>query len=308
MQHTPPHRVKTISEFHRWAGLPAPENPLLSIVNFGNLKQSLFRDSISIVSDFYSIAMKRMDGIKYKYGQQLYDFENGGVLFFVSPNQVFSIEVNRDEITERPSGWMMLLHPDLLWNTSLAKTIKQYDFFDYKVSEALFLSEKEEITLNGIVQNIQQECQANIDKYSKQIIVSQIETLLNYSERFYNRQFISREKANHQILDRLEELLNDYFKNDEAVKNGLPTVHFVSEKLNFSPSYLNSLLKALTGLSTQQYIHLKLIEKAKEKLSTTNQSVSEIAYELGFEHSQSFSRLFKSKTNQSPVEFRAGFS
>jgi len=308
MPHTQPHRLQFISEYHRWAGLPAPANPFLSIVNFEDLPQSPFRESISLVADFYSIVMKRMKGIKYKYGQQHYDFDNDGVLFFVSPNQVFSVEVNKDEIREKPSGWMMLLHPDFLWNTPLAKTIKQYEYFDYKVNEALFLSEKEEITLRGIVQNIQQEYNSNIDKYSKKIIVSQIESLLNYSERFYNRQFITREKANHEILNRLEESLNDYFKNEEFVKNGLPTVHFISDKLNFSPGYLNSLLKTLTGLSTQQYIHLKLIEKAKEKLSTTNLSVSEIAYELGFEHSQSFSRLFKSKTNQSPVEFRASFN
>ena len=203
---------------------------------------------------------------------------------------------------------MLLIHPDFLWNTSLAKTIKQYEFFEYSANEALFLSEKEEATINGIIENIQQEYHSNIDKFSKQIIISQIESLLNYSERFYNRQFITREKSNHQILERLEQFLDDYFNSEDILSKGLPSVQLVADHLNVSSSYLSSLLRMLTKHNTQQHIHIKLIAKAKEKLSTTNLSVSEIAYELGFEHSQAFSRLFKSKTNQSPSEFRQSFN
>ncbi len=190
----------------------------------------------------------------------------------------------------------------------MANGIKKYEYFDYSVNEALFLSEKEEATLNGIIHNIKQEYHSNIDKFSQSIIISQIETLLNYADRFYQRQFITRKINNHQILDRLEKLLSNYFESETIITEGLPTVHFVAESLNISTSYLSGLLKVLTGQSTQQHIHNKLIEKAKEKLSTTNLSVSEIAYELGFEHSQSFSKLFKNKTKLTPIKFRAAFN
>ncbi|MEO6850337.1 MAG: helix-turn-helix transcriptional regulator, partial [Mucilaginibacter sp.] len=215
--------------------------------------------------------------------------------------------VNNDEAL-RHTGWMLLIHPDFLWNTSLAKNIKRYEYFGYSVNEALFLSEKEEATLIGIIQNVQQEYHANIDKFSQDIIVAQLEVLLNYADRFYHRQFITRKMASHQILERLEDILTEYFAADSLVKKGLPTVQYVADKLNVSPGYLSGLLKTLTGQSTQQHIHDKLIEKAKEKLSTTDQSVSEIAYELGFEHSQSFSKLFKTKTNVSPLGFRQSFN
>ncbi|WP_317235808.1 helix-turn-helix domain-containing protein [Niabella hibiscisoli] len=172
----------------------------------------------------------------------------------------------------------------------------------------MFLSEKEETTINSIVENIKNEYQANIDQFSQDIIISHLETLLNYSERFYQRQFITRKKTNHQILDRLEALLTDYFNSDNLVSKGLPTVQYISDNLNVSPTYLRSLLKTLTGMNTQQHIHEKLIEKAKEKLSTTELTVSEIAYDLGFEHMQSFSKLFKTKTKISPLKFRQSFN
>lgn len=198
---------------------------------------------------------------------------------------------------------MVLIHPDLLWNSPLAQQIRTYDFWDYSVHEALFLSPKEEETLIQLLQNIRHESRANIDQFSKRIILSHIETLLNYADRFYHRQFITREKANHQILERLEHLLNQQFDNGT-----LPNVHDVAAQLNLSPKYLSSLLKTLTGQNTQQHIHEKLIEKAKAQLSTTELSVSEIAYGLGFEHVQSFSKLFKSKTQYTPVAFRMTFN
>lgn len=203
---------------------------------------------------------------------------------------------------------MLFVHPDFLWNTSLANKIRQYEYFDYSTNEALFLSDKEETIINGIVENIQNEYQSNIDKFSKQIIISHLENLLSYAERFYNRQFITREKTNHQILQRLEKIISEYFNSDDLIIKGLPTVQYISDNLHVSPTYLRSLLKTLTGQNTQQHIHEKLIEKAKEKLSTTDLSVSEIAYELGFEHVQSFSKLFKAKTKLSPLEFRQSFN
>jgi AraC-like DNA-binding protein len=279
------------------------------VINVETAKHLHIDEPMNLVLDFYMIALKRnfndKGSVKIKYGQQPYDFDEG-TMSFLSPNQVFSIALGEEELKQ--SGWVLLIHPDFFWHTPLAKTIKRYEFFDYSVNEALFLSEKEEKALNGIVENIRQEYHSNIDKFSKQIIISHIETLLNYSERFYNRQFITREKANHQFLERLEKLLADYFNSDDLISKGLPTVQYIADTLNVSPSYLSSLLKVLTGQSTQQHIHNKLIEKAKEKLSTTSLSVSEIAYGLGFEHPQSFSKLFKSKTHQSPIEFRQSFN
>ncbi|MEH6306620.1 helix-turn-helix transcriptional regulator [Olivibacter sp. CPCC 100613] len=308
MANTTPIRIRSISEFHRLRGLSKPEHPLVSIVTKDDFLGLPNLSAMNAVFDFYFIALKRTKGVSYKYGQLRYDFEDDGVLFFMSPNQVLNIEVSEVENTGESSGWILLIHPDFIWNTPLAKSIKQYDFFDYSVNEALLLSEKEEVTLNGIIENIRQEYRANIDKFSKRIIISHVEALLNYAERFYNRQFITREKANHQRLERLEKLLTDYFNSDDLISKGLPTVQYVAEKLNVSPSYLGSLLRTLTGQNTQQHIHEKLIEKAKEKISTTDLSMSEIAYELGFEHLQSFSKLFKAKTNVSPLKFRQSFN
>lgn len=297
-------RIKSISEFHQFRGLPKPAHPLISIVDYASIKHQPEMEETSWMFDFYQISVKKgIDG-KFKYGQLDYDFDDG-VMFFIAPNQIFNIRVNHHSTMER-SGWMLLIHPDFFWNTSLAKTISRYEYFDYSVNEALFLSEKEENILNEIVENIREEYHSNIDKYSRKIIISHIETLLSYAERFYSRQFITREKANHQILDKVENLLNEYFA-DDLISKKLPTVQYVADALNISPKYLSGLLKTLTGQGTQQHIHGKLIEKAKEKLSTTNLSISEIAYELGFEHSQSFSKLFKTKTDLSPLEFRAFF-
>ncbi|ASZ10213.1 helix-turn-helix transcriptional regulator [Chitinophaga pendula] len=307
MANTTPIRIKTISEFHQLRDLPKPEHPLISVIDYADIQRPAHIDEVSWICDFFQIAVKRGITGKLKYGQQEYDFDEG-VMLFIAPGQVFSIQTDNHSTPKKRSGWMLQIHPDFFWNTPLAKTIKQYDFFNYSVNEALFLSEKEEKTLDGIIENIRQEYHANIDKFSKQIIVSHIEALLNYSERFYDRQFITREKVNHQILEHLEKLLADYFNSEELISKGLPTVQYVADNLNVSPKYLSGLLKTLTGQSTQQHIHDRLIDKAKEQLSTTNLSVSEIAYGLGFEHLQSFSKLFKTKTNVSPLEFRQSFN
>lgn len=292
-------RLKAISDYHRTRGLPAPEHPLVSLIDYSKIKHNPEINNISWVYDFYFIALKRGLDAKLKYGHLQYDFDEG-TMFFIAPGQVFRIEVVQD--APGKSGWMLLVHPDFFRNLPLAQQIKKYKFFGYSVREALFLSEKEEAVLAGIVQNIQREYQSNIDKFSQQIIVSQIEVLLNYAERFYQRQFITREVANHQVLEKLETLLDDYFEHTH--QEGLPTVHYLAMQLNLSADYLSTLLKVTTGLNTQQHIHEKLIEKAKEKLIGTTLTVSEIAYELGFEHSQSFSKLFKAKTNLSPLAFR----
>jgi AraC-like DNA-binding protein len=306
MKNIQPYRVKTIGDFHQLRGLPKPEHPLISVINLETIKHIPDNELTSLVFDFYSISLKRNCNAKFKYGQQQYDFDEG-VMFFISPGQVFGIEVDKDVILKR-SGWLLLVHLDFLWNTALAKTIKKYEYFNYSVNEALFLSDKEETAIVSIMQSIQQEYHSNIDKFSQDIIIAQLELLLVHADRFYHRQFITRKITNHKILDRLEDILEKYFNSDDLVDKGLPTVQYIAETLNVSPNYLSELLRVLTGQSTQQHMHDKLIEKAKEKLSTTDLSVSEIAYELGFEHPQSFSKLFKTKTNLSPLEFRHSFN
>lgn len=299
------HTFNTISQFHKMSGLPKPEHPLVSLVDYGLVEYQTDEKEISWVQNFYTIGLKRNIQGKFRYGQQQYDFDEG-LLSFVSSGQVVHLTVEKPQV--KPTGFLLLIHPDFIWNTPLAKNIKQYDFFGYAVNEALFLSDKEETVITDIFLNIQREYHSNIDKFSQNIIISQVELLLNYCERFYQRQFITRKKSSHQLLEKLESKLEDYFNNDNLTEKGLPTAQNIASSLNVSPNYLGSLLKTLTGLTTQQHIHNKLIEKAKERLSTTSLSVSEIAYELGFEHPQSFSKLFKTKTNQSPLEFRASFN
>jgi len=305
MKSTNIHTFNTISEFHKMSGLPKPEHPLVSLVDYGLVEYQTEEKEISWVQNFYTIGLKRNIQGKFRYGQQQYDFDEG-LLSFVSSGQLVHLTVEKPK--EKPTGFLLLIHPDFVWKTSLAKNIKRYDFFGYAVNEALFLSEKEETVITDIFLNIQREYHSNIDKFSQNIIISQIELLLNYCERFYQRQFLTRKKSSHQILERLENILDDYFNNDSLIEKGLPTAQYIAGWLNVSPNYLGSLLKTLTGQTTQQHIHNRLIEKAKERLSTTSLSVSEIAYELGFEHPQSFSKLFKTKTNQSPLEFRASFN
>lgn len=294
-------RVKTITEGHRMQQLPMPAHPLISIIDVADLKGA---PGMSVVLEFYTVSMKRnSDG--FMYGQQPYDFD-GGLMAFMGPNQV--MQGRQGGPNPNMTGWMLFVHPDLLWNTPLATKITEYEYFNYATNEALFLSEKEEATINEIIRNIKHEYSANIDNFSEAIIIAHLETLFSYAERFYHRQFITRKKASHQILNRLEQLLSDYFNSSELAMKGLPSVQYIADSLNVSQGYLSSLLKALTGQSTQQHIHEKLIAKAKEKLSTTTLSVGEIAYQLGFEHPQSFSKFFKAKANVSPLEFRQSFN
>jgi len=301
-----PRQIKTTSEYHRLRGWPKPAHPLISVIDLDAVSCLPDHGVNGVVVDFYSICIKQGSNIKLTYGQQNYDFDSG-VMFFMAPRQVFSINANGVEAPKQ-SGWLLLIHPDFFWGKSLATHIKNYEFFYYYVNEALFLSDKEEAAMISIIRNIEKEYEANIDKFSKNIIISQLETLLNYVERFYNRQFITREKAGHRVLEQLEELLTAYFNSEDLIKKGLPTVHAVAQSLNISPKYLGNMLRLHTGQNVQQHIHEKLIEIAKEKLSATNLSVAEIAYMLGFEYPQSFSKLFKAKTSQTPVEFRASFN
>lgn len=299
-------RLKKVSDYHKLAQLPAPEHPLISLIDYSTVRYPEHISEMSWTQDYYAIGLKRNIPYKFFYGQQEYDFDEG-LMTFIAPNQVLSL-ANNPNVGNTPTGWLLLIHPDFLWNTTLAEKIQKYDFFGYTINEALFLSEKEETMMGDLLQNIQREYQSNIDKFSQNIIISQIELLLNYAERFYERQFITRKIVNHKILDGLESILKNYFKDESLIEKGLPSVQWVAEELNLSPNYLSSMLKSLTGMSTQQHIHQKLIEKAKTQLSTTSLSISEIAYNLGFEQPASFTKLFKSKTEMSPLEFRKAFN
>lgn len=300
-----PQVIKSIAEFHRLRGLPGPVHPLVSVLRFEDMRQQAEHPR-SWVLDFYAIALKTNFHAKLKYGQQNYDFDEG-IMTFMAPGQKIGIESNPDEAIEH-SGWLLIFHEDFLWHTTMANSIRQYEFFEYAVSEALFLSEQEETVLNGIMENILSEYQRSIDQFTQNIIVGQLEVLLSYAERFYQRQFLTRKISNHTILMKLEQVLQESFNEEKITLNGLPTVVSIASALHVSPNYLSGLLKSLTGKSTQQHIQDKLIARAKELLSTTNLSVSEVAYALGFDYPQSFSKLFKSRTSLSPAAFRQAFN
>ncbi|WP_133555687.1 helix-turn-helix domain-containing protein [Pedobacter duraquae] len=296
-----PQTIKSITEFHRLRGLPGPVHPLVSVVRFEDMKYNS-KHPQSWVLDFYSIALKSNFKAKLKYGHQVYDFDEG-IMTFMAPGQKIGIEYNPDQPVDH-SGWLLIFHPDFLWGTPMAKSIRQYEFFDYAVHEALFLSAEEEELLNGIMANIGDEYRRSIDPFTQNIIIGQLEVLLSYAQRFYQRQFLTRKISNHDVLMRLETFLDACFHDQQLNRNGIPTVLSVAEALHISPNYLSNLLKTLTGQSTQQHIQDKLINKAKEMLSTKSLSISEVAYALGFNYPQSFSKLFKSKTQVSPAEFR----
>lgn len=292
--------INSISQFHRLLSLPEPLHPLVSVVN---LADSVFlEDEVwkGFVNRFYCVALKREAKGKIKYGQQHYDYDKG-VLSFTAPNQVQYLDLQNMECG---SGYLLIFHPDFLLQHSLANSIISYGFFAYAVNEALHLSAEEEDDLIAILNKIDKEC-AHIDKHTQEIILTQIELLLNYSNRFYTRQFITRRNNNLTLLTKFELLIDEYFNSNV---HRLLTVQYIADKMNLSPNYLSDLLRVHTGQNTQQHIHEKLIRKAKERLSTTSLSISEIAYALGFEHPQSFSTLFKKKTNLSPLEFRAAFN
>jgi len=298
----PPYQFQSISELHRVLELPKPKHPLVSVIDFEKIKCYSEEKLRSVSYNFYCIAIKKNFEGKIKYGQNYYDFDEGLMTFF-SPGQVITTEINYDKVL---SGWWLVIHPDFIRHTSRGKKMASYGFFSYAVHEALHLSEDEEAMLEDIIQKIGVEVAAATDLFSQDVIISYLELFLNYCNRFYNRQFITRRQAGNDILSKLELLLDAHFS--ETSQNGLPTVQYLADQLNLSPKYLSDMLKAVTGQSTQQHIHDKLIEKAKDILSTTSLSVAEIAYRLGFEHPQSFHKLFKSKVNTSPLEFRQRFN
>lgn len=293
----------SISELHRSLGLPKPLHPLISLVDYSNIKADTADLERGMLFNFYKISYKKNFSGKIKYGQSYYDFDEGG-LSFVSPNQLISGAEDEGDY----SGYTLLVHPDFIRTFPLGAKIKDYGFFSYSVSEALFLSEKEKEVIIGLFKNISMELESAIDLISQEVVVSQLELLLNYSKRFYNRQFITRKAASSDLLLKAEQLLDSYFHAEKPLLNGLPSVREIADELNVSSHYLSDMLRSLTGHNTQQHIHNRLIDRAKDLLSTTSLTVAEVAYQLGFEHPQSFNKLFKSKAKVSPLEFRQSFN
>jgi AraC family transcriptional regulator, transcriptional activator of pobA len=304
-QSVPHHQFKSISEAHRAFGLPKPAHPLISLINGASSSGDIHPPSGSHVLNFYKVSYKPRLGGKLKYGQHHYDFDEGGLLF-ASPNQV--IGSSDDGSPADCSLYTLLIHPDFFLGHPIARKIRQYGFFSYSTYEALHLSEEEKETILSVFRMMETELNSRIDDFSQEVMISQIELLLNFANRFYKRQFITRKAASHDLLEKLEEILDHYFDNQDSLTLGLPSVQFLADQLNLSPSYLSDMLRTLTGQNAQQHIHFKLMEKARELLSTTSLSVSEVAYRLGFEHSQSFSKFFKAKTKLSPMEFRQSFN
>ncbi|UMQ42569.1 helix-turn-helix transcriptional regulator [Chryseobacterium sp. Y16C] len=297
-----PLKISSISELHQILNVPKPLHPLISLVDNTKMSVDKYYLDRSFTLSFYKISYKFSENGKMGYGQGYYDFNEGGMMF-TAPNQVLATDENAEYF-----GYTLFIHPDFLRNYPLAKSIKKYGFFSYDTNEALHLSEKEKTLIVGILDNINEELNTAIDEISQDVIISYLEVLLNYSNRFYKRQFITRKVVNHDLLSKMEDVLESYFNKQETLTKGLPTVEFLASELNLSTHYLSDMLRNLTGQNTQQHIHEKLIEKAKEYLTTTNFSVSEVAYQLGFEHSQSFNKLFKKKMNVTPLSYKQSFN
>lgn len=291
----------SLSQLHKAMGQPAPFHPLISIINYGEAVFDARDFEQGIILDFYKISFKTNFSGKLKYGQGFYDFEEGG-MSFVAPGQLLKMQEEEADY----NGMSLHIHPDFLRPYPLYSGIKQYGFFSYSAAEALYLSDKEKETILTIYRFIQDELKERTDKFSQDVIIAQIDLLLNYANRFYDRQFLTRKAVNNDILSRLERLLDDYFGHDQSLMKGLPSVHAIAAQLHLTPRYLSDLLRNLIGLNAQQFIHEKVIEKAKEYLAKDELTVAEVAYQLGFEHPQSFNKLFKSKTTLSPSDYRKG--
>ncbi|MBC9934480.1 helix-turn-helix domain-containing protein [Chitinophaga qingshengii] len=302
MKHTVPSPVvyPDIASFHEELGLPAPQHPLISYVSYEGMQFQRHAISSRIMLNFYKISFIHKTNGMVRYGQHYYDFKEGG-LCFMAPGQLISGASPERSL----SGVIIFFHPDLIRHHPLGQKIRQYGFFSYAVSEALHLTEKEKDIILKQFEQIGQELDTPADRFSQDLLVSGLELLLDYSNRFYHRQFTTYQE-DHSLLSRLDTILLRYFDSDAPAQAGLPGVQYVSEQMHCSPDYLSDLLRVNTGLNTQQHIHRKLLEIAKDLLGAGEWSVADIAYKLGFEQPQSFNRLFKNKTGMSPLAYRRG--
>ncbi|MFC3560745.1 helix-turn-helix domain-containing protein [Pedobacter jamesrossensis] len=300
--------INSLSEFHRLLSIPPPLHPLISVVQVSELHAISSSVWKKFTTNFYIISLKNKIQSKIKYGQNYYDFDSG-TMIFTAPRQVQSVEVETTNTFNETmgTGYVLMFHPDFLAKHPLAGNIKNYSFFLYSVNEALHLSEKEENSMIAIFKKIEEEYQ-HIDRHTQSVILAQVDLLLTYSNRFYERQFITRKAVNDDLLVRAETIINEYYDKERGLQSGLLTVEYLAEQMNLSPNYLSDAMRSLTGQSTQQHIQEILIERAKEYLSSTTLSVSEIAYHLGYQRTQSFNKLFKNKTEMSPLAYRQSFN
>jgi AraC family transcriptional activator of pobA len=295
-------KIETISETHQFLGLTKPKHPLISVLRIGDVLQNLEVDNLRYSLGLYQISLK--DNCPFtivNYGRNSYDYQEG-TMVFTAPNQV--LEFKKAETIQDNKGWTLAFHPDLLRKSELGRKMDSFSFFSYALNEALHLSDEERNTVTEIVTKIEKEFSNNIDAHSQTLIISNLELLLNYCVRFYDRQFYTRTNLNQDIASQFEQLLKDYYKQEKQLEFGIPSVQYCGEAMNMSPKYLSDLLRKETGQSTQDHIHRYIIEKAKNRLLNSNESASEIAYALGFEYPQYFSKIFKKKTTMSPNEFR----
>jgi len=295
------YHVKSIAEAHEIFGIPKPRHPLVSVIHHKDVRLSAENRARRFASDMYYIANKVNVAGSLKYGRSSYDFQEGSLLF-AKPGQVL---MNDGHSSSPEEGWTLLFHPDLIRKSDLAHSIENYSFFSYDTSEALHLSEEEKQSLDEIIGKIEKEFLQNIDGHSQTLIITNIELLLNYCTRYYDRQFYTRENLNKDILVKFEELLRSYYSHEKQLEKGIPTVQFCGEKLNLSPKYLSDLLKKATGENAKAHIDGFLIDKAKTLLLGSSESISGIAYSLGFEYSQHFAKVFKAKTGMTPSDYRS---
>lgn len=293
------YRVQTISQLHEIAGFEKPKHPLITVIDFSKADVTSGPESGSFICSFYSVNFKK--NCDFIYGRQAFDHQEG-TLLCTAPEQILTF--NRKKEAKTTEGWGLFFHPELIRNTALGKKIHDYSFFSYSENEALHLSELEKQTLLSILKQMENEYNTNIDHYSNDLIISNIELLLNYCRRFYGRQFITRTNQNKDVIVRFEEFMIDYFNSDKLKEKGIPTVKHCAEAMNLSPNYFSDLMRSETGKNTQEHIHFHLLEKAKVLLSGSGKSINEIAYELGFEYPQSLSKLFRNKVGVSPSVYR----
>ena len=294
--------IKTITEALAGFGLDKPRHPLVSVYHHKDLRKNEELVGAKFVVDLYQISFKECTPNSFGYGRNTYDFQEG-TLIFTGPGQVMTMPDWQED--ENSGGWTLLFHPDLIRKSELGKNIKKYTFFSYGVNEALHISDSEKQTILELVNKVEQEYDQNIDKHTQKLIVSNIELILDYCNRYYDRQFYTRENINKDVVTRFEDLLLDYYNSEQPLEKGIPTVKYCGEKLNMSSNYLSDLLKKETSRNAQDHIHFFVVEKAKNQLLNSGETISQIGYGLGFEYPQHFSKLFKKKTGMSPAEYRS---
>jgi AraC-like DNA-binding protein len=293
--------IKSISEVHRILGIEKPKHPLVSVLKMDSRITNFDFGDDTYVLDFYQISFKEGLSGSFQYGRSKYDFDEGS-LVFTKPKQ--TIQMDSEIETNSTSGWILLFHPDLIRKSELGRTIEKYSFFDYDLNEALHLSDKERTSLTDLVIKIEEEYNNNIDKHSWDIIVGNIEMIVKYSKRYYERQFYTRKDLNTELLTKFNRILKHYYSSEQPINSGVLTVKYCANQLNLSVNYLGDLLKSDTGRSAKDHINDYVIEKAKTLLLSNNENIGQISYRLGYENPQGLNKLFKAKVGLSPSQFR----